>query len=99
MPRASLQDRATAKSPPAPSHATALLGEQQEAGLIVMPSRALGQQGQQRLAEIEAALDREGEWVGDLRHWSRDGRELRIQQVLSVFRFTLPTAPPDTAQG
>jgi PAS domain S-box-containing protein len=25
-------------------------------------------------AEIEAALEREGEWIGDLRQWTRDGR-------------------------
>jgi PAS domain S-box-containing protein len=30
------------------------------------------------LAQIEATLEREGEWAGDLRHTTRDGRELTI---------------------
>ncbi|CAH2605637.1 Histidine kinase (plasmid) [Rhodovastum atsumiense] len=30
------------------------------------------------LAEVEAALERDGEWSGDLRHRTRDGRELIV---------------------
>ncbi len=29
-------------------------------------------------AEIEAALERKGEWTGDLRQWTRDGREVVV---------------------
>jgi PAS domain S-box-containing protein len=29
-------------------------------------------------AEIEAALERDGEWIGDLRQWTRDGREVVV---------------------
>ncbi len=38
--------------------------------------------------EIEAALEREGEWTGDLRHRARDGRELVV-----VARKVLRRAP------
>lgn len=44
------------------------------------------------LTEIEAILGREGEWTGDLRHQTRDGRELLVT-VHNVLRRSAPEHP------
>ena len=48
--------------------------------------------------EIEAALERDGEWVGDLRHQTRDGRELVIA-ARKVLRRGLDNLPASVMES
>jgi PAS domain S-box-containing protein len=49
--------------------------------------------------DVEAALEREGEWVGDLRHTTRDGRELVVVAARKALRCDVQGQPTAVAEA